>query len=85
MAAKKEEKTVAEETVGAPEGERKVTIKLPKSKENAGPVFVSVNERTFLIQRGVAVDVPKCVAEAIATSERYADEATEYELAAQRH
>lgn len=88
--AKNEEKAVAEEVVEEPKkaaekpkGEKKVTIRLPRSKENAGPVFVSVNERTFLIQRGVPVEVPECVAEVIATSERYEEEAVEFELAAQ--
>ncbi|MBR7034072.1 MAG: hypothetical protein IKI03_10640 [Clostridia bacterium] len=86
MAAAKKEvaEEVVEKVVEEPKGEKMVTIKLPKSTENAGPVFVSVNERTFLIQRGVPVDVPASVAEVIATSERYEDEATEYELAAQR-
>lgn len=88
MAATKKE--VAEEVVEEPKkaaeepkGDKMVTIKLPRSKENAGPVFVSVNERTFLIQRGVPVKVPECVAEVITTSERYEEEAVEFDIAAQ--
>ena len=65
--------------------EKKVTIRLPRSKEDQGDLFVSVNERTYLIKRGVPVTVPESVAEVIATSERLADEASDFEIAARRH
>ncbi|MBQ6262124.1 MAG: hypothetical protein IJK58_01255 [Clostridia bacterium] len=65
--------------------EKKVTIRLPRSKEDQGDLFVSVNERTYLIKRGVPVTVPESVAEVIATSERLADEASDFEFAARRH
>ena len=84
MATAKEVKEEKIEAPKAPAEEKKVTIKLPKSKDNAGPVFVSVNERTFLIQRGVPVTVPESVAEVIATSERYEEEASEFDLQAQK-
>jgi hypothetical protein len=82
MAAKKttDEKEVIEVTE-APK-EKMVKIKLPRerdSKENA--VFVSVNERTWLIQKGVEVEVPECVAELLALQEKALDEAYEYESA----
>jgi hypothetical protein len=32
-------------------------------------VFVSVNDRTWIVKRGVEVDVPECVAEVIRHSE----------------
>ena len=91
MATEKDEKTAettkekTEKKVKEPKepkAEKKVTIKLPKTKEKTGPLFVSVNERTFLIQRGVSVSVPECVAEEIARSERAEDEALEFEEAA---
>ena len=47
------------------EQEKTVRIKIPKTKEEMGDVFVSVNERTWQIQRGVYVDVPECVAEVL--------------------
>lgn len=47
------------------EQEKTVRIKIPKTKEDMGDVFVSVNERTWQIQRGVYVDVPECVAEVL--------------------
>ena len=45
--------------------EKLVTIRIPKMKANQEDVFVSVNERTWLIKRGVEVEVPECVAEVI--------------------
>ena len=45
------------------EKEKTVTIRLPKNRNQQEDVFVSVNNRTWLIQRGVNVEVPLCVAE----------------------
>lgn len=45
--------------------EKLVKIRIPKVKANQEDVFVSVNERTWLIKRGVEVEVPECVAEVI--------------------
>ncbi|MBR3422856.1 MAG: hypothetical protein IKG80_00030 [Clostridia bacterium] len=70
--------------VKIPEEEKKVTIRLPRSKDDQGDVFVSVNERTYLLKRGVPVTVPESVAEVIATSERLADEASDFEIAARK-
>ena len=41
--------------------EDKVTIKIPKDRENKEDVAVSVNGRRFVIMRGVDVDVPRPV------------------------
>lgn len=56
-----------------------VRVKLPKTKELQDDVFVSVNQRTWLIQRGVYVEVPACVAEVLQHSEDMAEEALAYE------
>ncbi len=45
--------------------EKCVSIRLPKTRDQQEDVFVSVNNRTWLIQRGVAVEVPPCVAEVL--------------------
>lgn len=45
--------------------EEMVTIHLPKTREEKDDVFVSVNERSWLIQRGVSVQVPRCVYEVL--------------------
>ena len=49
----------------APAGEKMVTIKLPRERKDQEDVFVSVNMRTWQIKRGVAVEVPECVAEVL--------------------
>lgn len=52
-----------------PQGEKKVKIRLPKERRDQEDVFVSVNERTWLIRRGVEVEVPLCVAEVLRSRE----------------
>jgi predicted RNA-binding Zn-ribbon protein involved in translation (DUF1610 family) len=49
--------------------EKMVKIRIPRTKANQEDVFVSVNERTWIVQRGVEVEVPECVAEVIRRSE----------------
>ena len=45
--------------------EKMVKIRIPRVKANQEDVFVSVNERTWIVKRGVEVEVPECVAEVI--------------------
>ena len=42
-----------------------VKIKIPRTKADQEDVFVSVNMETFLIKRGIEVEVPDYVAEVI--------------------
>ena len=42
-----------------------VKIKIPRTKSDQEDVFVSVNMETFLIKRGVEVEVPDYVAEVL--------------------
>lgn len=49
--------------------EKMVTIKLPLTREEKADVFVSVNERSWLIKRGEEVKVPECVAEVLRNQE----------------
>ena len=49
--------------------EKMVKIRIPKLKANQEDVPVWVNERSWLIKRGVEVEVPECVAEVIRHSE----------------
>lgn len=42
-----------------------VKIKIPKTKEAMRDVYVGVNGRSYLLQRGVEVPVPKSVAHAL--------------------
>lgn len=64
--------------------EEMVTIKLPRLGKNDADVFVSVNERTFLIKRGQTVEVPACVAEVLRHKEEMEEEAYEFEASVQR-
>lgn len=45
--------------------EKMVKIRIPRTRADEGDVFVSVNMRTWLIKRGVEVEVPECVAEVL--------------------
>lgn len=59
--------------------EELVKVKLPKTRELQEDVFVSVNRKTWLIQRGAYVEVPACVAEVLQHSEEMAEEALRYD------
>ncbi len=61
--------------------EETVRIRLPKTKELQDDVFVSVNNRTWLIRRGVYVDVPACVAEVLQHAEEMTEEALRFDAA----
>ena len=45
--------------------EKLVKIRIPHDRRDDSPAYVSVNERTWLIQRGVEVEVPECVEEVL--------------------
>lgn len=59
--------------------EKKVTIRLPKTRAEQEDVFVSVNSRTWLIRRGEEVSVPECVAKLLKNRETAMDAALKYE------
>ena len=63
--------------------EETVKIKLPRIRKDDGDVFVSVNERTWLIKRGVEVEVPTCVAEVLEHQEQMQEEAYDFETEVQ--
>ena len=44
---------------------RMVTVKIPRVKKDQEDVFVRVNRRTYVVKRGVAVEVPWFVAEVL--------------------
>lgn len=52
---------------------KKVKIRIPRTKADQEDVFVSVNMETFIIKRGVEVEVPDYVAEVL----RHQEEALE--------
>lgn len=44
---------------------KKVKIRIPRTKAEQEDVFVSVNMETFIVKRGVEVEVPDYVAEVL--------------------
>ena len=68
MAVKKQNTTQEAEAVQAEPTEEKDTVVIRLFKDNQrykAPVFVGVNGVTYLVQRGVDVEVPKAVAEVL--------------------
>lgn len=61
--------------------EKLVKVKIPREKGNDSDVFVSVNERTWLIKRGIEVEVPECVAEVLRHQEEALEEAYDFQSA----
>lgn len=55
--------------------EKLVKIRIPRERDRQDDVFVCINGRTWLIKRGVEVEVPECVAEAIRNAEDVAEQA----------
>lgn len=64
-----EEEIEETESVYEKDVNAKVTVKLPLIKNDDSDVYVSVNDYTCLIKRGVEVEVPRFVAEALRDSE----------------
>lgn len=73
--AKKENEgmTTAEGTA-----EKKVKLRIPRTKSENDDVYVSVNDRSWLIRRGEEVEVPECVAEVLLHQEQMLEEAYQY-------
>lgn len=78
--ATSKEKTRAENLLP---GEKLVKIKIPKTSKEKEDVWVSINERSWTIKRGVEVEVPECVALALEDQQRLLDELYERDEAAQ--
>lgn len=76
--AKNEQNT--EETI-APVDDGMVTIKVPLTRTEKDDVYVALNGKSFQIQRGKEVRVPKGVAEILQHSEEMLREAIEFENA----
>lgn len=57
--------------------EKMVTIRLPRIKGAPDAEYVSINERNWLIKRGVSVEVPECVAKLLEEQEEALEAAEE--------
>lgn len=64
--------------------EKLVKFRIPKTKENQDDVFVSVNDRTWLIKRGIEVEMPECVYEVLMHQQEMEEVALEYSEAASK-
>lgn len=73
MATEKKNATATEEKM--------VKIRLPITREEKAAVPVWVNDKSWLIQRGVEVEVPECVAEVLRHSEEMQEACIAYEEA----
>ena len=60
-------------------GEKLIKIRLPKERRDQEDVFVGINERTWLIKRGVEVEVPECVAEVLENREMMLETIMDFE------
>lgn len=73
---------MAETKNTAPKAETKekmVKIKIPRISKEQEDVPVWVNDRSWLIKRGVEVEVPECVAEVLKHQEEMLDKIMEFE------
>ncbi len=66
-------------------GEKLIKIRLPKERRDQEDVFVGINERTWLIKRGVEVEVPECVAEVLENREMMLETISAFEDAVNKH
>jgi hypothetical protein len=61
---------------------KKVKIKIPLTRTETDDVYVAVNGKSYLIKRGVEVEVPASVAEVLQRREEALAEAIAYEAQA---
>lgn len=66
----------------ATETTKKVKIKLPITRTEKDDVYVAVNGKSYLIKRGVTVEVPASVAEVLQHKEEMQAQAMEFEAQA---
>ena len=59
--------------------EKTVTIKLPLTRSEKEDVFVGINGRSWLLQRGIEVEVPWNVVKVLERQEKMLGQALEFE------
>ena len=65
--------------------QKKVKIKLPLSRTEKDDAYVGINGKTYLIKRGVEVEVPVGVAKILERKEKMLELAMEYEASASQN
>ena len=83
MATKKNEAVEEKNEAAVETGPKMVKVRIPRTKADQEDVFVSVNLRTYVIKRGVEVEVPDFVAEVLRHQEEMLEEIMLFEEAAQ--
>lgn len=85
MATKKTSENIEEVKNEAPveAGPKMVKVRIPRTKKDEEDVFVSVNNYTCIIKRGVEVEVPDFVAEVLQHQEEMLEEIMLFEDAIQ--
>jgi hypothetical protein len=61
---------------------KKVKIKIPLTRKEQEDVYVAVNGESYLIKRGVEVEVPYYIKEVLENREKALAEAMEFEMQA---
>ena len=84
-AQKAKNATAPANSVAPAAGPKMVKIRIPRTKSDQEDVFVSVNLRTYIIKRGVDVEVPDFVAEVLRHQEEMLEEIMIFEEAAQKN
>ena len=84
MATKKTEpteetKVTIDTAPAADSGHKMVKVRIPRTKKDQEDVFVSVNLNTYIIKRGVEVEVPDFVAEVLQHQEEMLEQIMEFE------
>ena len=72
---------MATENTKAPKatGPKTVKIRIPRTRSDQEDVFVSVNNRTYIVKRGVEVEVPDFVAEVLRHQEEMLETIMQFE------
>lgn len=81
MATKKNE-TAQEAAEALETAPKMVKVRIPRTRKDEEDVFVSVNLNTYLVKRGVEVEVPDFVAEVLRHQEEMLEEIMLFEHAA---
>lgn len=72
---------MANENTKAPKatGPKTVKIRIPRTRADQEDVFVSVNNRTYIVKRGVEVEVPDYIAEVLRHQEEMLETIMQFE------
>ena len=62
--------------------QKRVKVKIPLTRTEKDDVWVAINGQSWLIKRGVEVEVPACVAELLENSDKQSADAMEFEAQA---